>query len=129
VFSFGDNGSWLAMKIVSRIAGRLRHEASQFLTGAGQRFSGKNRGDGWSGMTALGARTVLDIGACGGKETLAKAAGVVLEVLLAPLYKGQPSFAELHSLLGELGFRFVGTRDQFFGSDGKVIYLDACFLR
>lgn len=243
------------MKLVSRITGRLRHEASQFLLGAGQLLSGRYQGDGWNGMTALGARTVLDIGACGGelaerellaafpgaqihcfephpvnfarlekvakrhgrihahhvalgdgegvvdmqfnpnspsssslleqtsqsvalfpvldetittavrqqrldewagdqgaalaeplvikmdvqgfeahvirggRGTFAKAAGVVLEVSLAPLYKGQPSFAELHSMLGELGFRFVGTRDQFFGSDGQVIYLDACFLR
>lgn len=243
------------MNLVTRIANRLRHRGSQILLGAGQALSGRHHGDGWNGLTALGARTVLDIGACGGelaerellaafpqaqlhcfephpvnfarlekvaarqprihahnialgdaegtvsmqfnpnspssssllqqtaesvalfpvleetiatpvrqmrlddwvaaqareiagplvvkmdvqgfeahviaggRETLAKAAGLVLEVSLAPLYDGQPSFAELHDLLAGLGFRFAGTRDQFFGQQGEVIYLDACFLR
>jgi FkbM family methyltransferase len=243
------------MRIFTRIANRMRHQASQALVGAGQALSGRHHGDGWNGMTALGARTVLDIGACGGElaerellgafpqaqvhcfephpvnfarlekvalrqrrihahhvalsdvggmvdmqfnpdspsssslldqtsvsvalfpvlaetittpvrqqrlddwaadhdgaiagplvikmdvqgfeahvirggtATFAKAAGVVLEVSLAPLYQGQPSFSELHEMLAEMGFRFVGTRDQFFGARGEVIYLDACFLR
>lgn len=243
------------MNVVARITNRLRHEAGLALLRAGAALSGRRHGDGWNGMTALGAQTVLDIGACGGelaereilaafpraqvhcfephpvnfarlekvaarrprieahhvalgdcngmaemqfnpnspsssslleqtaesvalfpfleetrptsvrlqrlddwvaarggalaapivikmdvqgfeahvirggRETFAKAAGVVLEVSLAPLYDGQPSFAELHGQLGELGFRFSGTRDQYFGADGEVIYLDACFLR
>lgn len=65
----------------------------------------------------------------GGQETLRRAAGVVLEVCLAPLYEGQPSFAGLHDSLASLGLRFAGTRDQYFGEGGRVIYLDACFLR
>lgn len=65
----------------------------------------------------------------GGMETFARADGVVLEVSLARLYEDQASFADLHAILSSLGFRFVGTRDQFFGKQGEVIYLDACFLR
>ena len=65
----------------------------------------------------------------GGRETMRQAAGVVLEVCVSPLYRGQASFAELHGLLAELGFHFAGTRDQFHGEQGEVIYLDACFLR
>ena len=65
----------------------------------------------------------------GGRETFARADGVVLEVSLAQLYEGQPTFEELHAILASLGFRFAGTRDQFFGQQGEVIYLDACFLR
>ena len=243
------------MNLATRIANRLRHRGSQILIGAGQALSRRHHGDGWNGLTALGARTVLDIGACGGelaerellaafpraqvhcfephpinfarlekvaarqpriqahnialgdaegtvnmqfnpnspsssslldqtarsvalfpvleetivtpvrqlrlddwaiaqgealagplvvkmdvqgfeahviaggRETLARAAGIVLEVSLAPLYDGQPSFAELHELLFGLGFGFAGTRDQFFDKAGEVIYLDACFLR
>ncbi|UIP08059.1 FkbM family methyltransferase [Erythrobacter sp. SDW2] len=243
------------MNLLTRISGRLQTRASQLLVGAGQAISGKHHGDGWCGMTALGARTVLDIGACGGelaerellaafpqarihcfephpvsfarlekvaarnlrihahhialgdsegmvdmqfnpnspsssslltqteesvalfpalaetvttpvrqrrldewaaeqgvplpgplvikmdvqgfeahlitggRETLSQSAGIVLEVCVSPLYQGQASFAELHGLLTDLGFRFAGTRDQFFGQQGEVIYLDACFLR
>ena len=65
----------------------------------------------------------------GGMETFARADGVVLEVSQARLYDGQPSFAELHATLYGLGFRFAGTRDQFFGKQGEVIYFDACFVR
>ncbi|ABC63732.1 FkbM family methyltransferase [Erythrobacter litoralis] len=65
----------------------------------------------------------------GGQETLRRADGIVLEVCLAPLYEGQPTFAALHDSLASLGFAFAGTRDQFFGEGGKVIYLDAVFLR
>ncbi len=65
----------------------------------------------------------------GGRETFARADGVVLEVSLARLYEGQATFAELHATLASLGFRFAGTRDQFFGRQCEVIYLDACFLR
>lgn len=65
----------------------------------------------------------------GGRDTFARADGVVLEVSLARLYENQPTFEELHETLASLGFRFAGTRDQFFGQQGEVIYLDACFLR
>lgn len=65
----------------------------------------------------------------GGQETLGRAAGVILEVCVAPLYEGQPTFAELHSAMESLGYGFAGTRDQYFGRGGEVIYLDACFLK
>lgn len=243
------------MNLLTRITGRLRTGTSRLLVGAGQAISGKRHGDGWNGITALGARTVLDIGACGGElaerellpafphaqvhcfephpvsfarlekvaarnrrihahhialgdsegmvdmqfnpgspssssllaqtdegvalfpvlaetvttpvrqrrlddwaaeqggalagplvikmdvqgfeahviaggsNTLAHAAGIVLEVCVSPLYDGQASFAQLHDQLTGLGFHFAGTRDQFFGEQGEVIYLDACFLR
>ena len=65
----------------------------------------------------------------GGQQTLRRAQGIVLEVCLASLYEGQPTFAALHDSLASLGLAFAGTRDQFFGEGGKVIYFDAVFLR
>ncbi|MXP32752.1 FkbM family methyltransferase [Parerythrobacter jejuensis] len=65
----------------------------------------------------------------GAPKTLARASAVVLEVCLAPLYEGQATFDALYEAMKSHGFRFAGTRDQFFGKDGSVIYLDACFIR
>ena len=53
----------------------------------------------------------------------------MLEICLERLYEGQPSFAQLHDVMTGLGFDFCGTRDQYFGTGGEVIYLDACFMR
>ena len=49
------------------IASRIRAYASLGLIGAGKALAGTRYGDGWNGLAAIPARTVLDIGACGGE--------------------------------------------------------------
>ncbi|MFZ2629827.1 MAG: FkbM family methyltransferase [Rugosibacter sp.] len=59
--------------------------------------------------------------------TLCKA--VVLEVCLDPLYEGQADFHGLAQLLHAAGFRYAGNLDQIYGEDGRVVFLDAVFVR
>jgi FkbM family methyltransferase len=44
----------------------------------------------------------------GGRETLGRCQRVVTECNFAPLYRGQPSFVELHGAMRSLGFLFDG---------------------
>ncbi|MBK8907409.1 MAG: FkbM family methyltransferase [Rhodospirillales bacterium] len=65
----------------------------------------------------------------GGKKTIAQARAAIIEVQVAGLYVGQPSFRDLFLLMDEVGFAFIGVLDQYCDSDGRVLYFDAVFLK
>lgn len=65
----------------------------------------------------------------GGRRVLSQCRAVLLEVSLEPLYEGQAVFHGLTQLLHEAGFRYAGNLDQTYGEDGRVVFLDAIFLR
>jgi FkbM family methyltransferase len=65
----------------------------------------------------------------GAGRMLALCKAVVLEVCLDPLYEGQADFSGLVQLLHEVGFRYAGNLDQAYGEDGRVLFLDAVFVR
>lgn len=65
----------------------------------------------------------------GSKNVLDVCSACVLEVSIDPLYEGQADFFELARSIKESGFRYGGNLDQVYGEDGRVIYLDAVFLR
>lgn len=65
----------------------------------------------------------------GGGRTLSQCRAVLLEVCLDPLYEGQADFFALAQLLHAAGFRYAGNFDQAYGEDGRVVYLDALFVR
>jgi hypothetical protein len=73
-----------------------------------------------------GEREVLD----GGPITLSRAAGVELELSLAPLYRGQATLSELLLRLDREGFLIVSVEPGF--SDprtGRLLQLDAIAIR
>jgi FkbM family methyltransferase len=64
----------------------------------------------------------------GGVQTLKQAAAIVVELSSYPLYAGQPSFADVHDQLDELGFVFRGTIDQMLSpKDGRILQFDGLF--
>jgi FkbM family methyltransferase len=65
----------------------------------------------------------------GGRHVLSRCRAVLLEVCLDPLYHGQAEFHRLVHLLHNAGFHYAGNLDQVYGQDGRVIYLNAVFLR
>ena len=65
----------------------------------------------------------------GGRQTLMRARAAIIEIQVADLYSGQPSFRDLFLQMDGLGFAFVGVLDQYVGSDGGVLYFDALFVR
>lgn len=65
----------------------------------------------------------------GGVETFRRAAACIIEANLFQLYENQPTFAELVSLLDQLGFRYAGNLDQTYDRQGRVVYIDAVFVR
>ncbi|NCO18655.1 MAG: FkbM family methyltransferase [Gammaproteobacteria bacterium] len=65
----------------------------------------------------------------GAGRMLALCKAVVLEVGVDPLYEGQADFHGLEHLLHEAGFRYAGNLDQTYGEDGRVVFLDAVFVR
>jgi len=65
----------------------------------------------------------------GGGRTLSQCRAVLLEVCLDPLYEGQADFHTLAQLLHAAGFRYSGNFDQAYGEDGRVVFLDALFVR
>ena len=65
----------------------------------------------------------------GAKEVLAVCTACVLEVSLDPLYEGQADFFELARLMRDSDFKYAGNLEQVYGGDGRVVYLDAVFLR
>jgi FkbM family methyltransferase len=53
-----------------------------------------------------------------------------VEVILAPLYAGQPSREELFSALESAGLRLAGVESGYIGPDnGEELYFDALFVR
>ncbi len=65
----------------------------------------------------------------GGRETFARARACLIEVCLKPLYEGQPTFEALVRQLGELGLGYGGNLVQYCGADGRVVFVDALFVR
>lgn len=65
----------------------------------------------------------------GGGSLFARAAAVLCEISLAPLYEGQPNFHDIDMLLRGHGLRFAGCAEQYLDKDGKVLFLDAVYLR
>lgn len=65
----------------------------------------------------------------GGTRVLSQCQAVVLEVCLDPLYEEQADFHGLAQLLHTAGFRYAGNLNQAYGEDGRVIFLDAVFVR
>lgn len=65
----------------------------------------------------------------GAMNLLAESSVCVLEVSLDPLYEEQANFFELHRLLKGAGYRYAGNLDQVCAEDGRVVYLDAVFLK
>lgn len=65
----------------------------------------------------------------GGKRSLLYCRAVILEVCIEPLYESQADFRTITELLYECGFKYVGNLDQAFAQDGRVLFLDAVFLR
>lgn len=65
----------------------------------------------------------------GGTRVLSKCCVVVLEASLDPLYEEQADFLRLAQFLHEAGFRYAGNLDQNYGEDGRVVFLDAVFVR
>lgn len=64
-----------------------------------------------------------------GERVLSRCRAVVLEVCVDPLYEGLADFHGLAQLLHEAGFRYAGNLDQAYGEEGRVVYLDAMFVR
>lgn len=65
----------------------------------------------------------------GAERVLAECRACILEVCLDPLYEGQADFYGLTQLLSKAGFRYAGNLDQVYAGDGRVVYLDAVFVR
>ncbi len=65
----------------------------------------------------------------GGERTFARARACLLEISFLPLYAEQATFHELYLALHRLGFRYAGNLSQIPTADGRVIYVDAIFLR
>jgi FkbM family methyltransferase len=65
----------------------------------------------------------------GGMQTFRRARVCIVEVAIEDLYVGQPDFASMVTLLGEAGYRYVGNYEQYYGTGGHVLFLDAVFAR
>lgn len=65
----------------------------------------------------------------GGPETFRRAAACVIEVCLESFYEGQATFPVLVAQLNELGLHYAGNLQQVPGADGRIVFLDALFLR
>jgi FkbM family methyltransferase len=65
----------------------------------------------------------------GAARLLGKVQACLLEVSVDPLYRGQASFKDLVMLLDASGLEYAGNLDQAYGEDGRVMWLDALFVR
>lgn len=66
----------------------------------------------------------------GGKEVLKKCDIVVVENSFVTLYEGQALFAEIHSLLSDLGFSYRGRSETHYDPSTKEpIYEDSIFIK
>jgi len=65
----------------------------------------------------------------GGPITLSRCKAVILEVSVVPLYQGQANFRELVDLMYAAGLHYVGNMEQAYAEDGRVVFLDAVFMR
>jgi FkbM family methyltransferase len=65
----------------------------------------------------------------GATKLLEKVDICLLEVCVDPLYTAQADFKDLVVLLDQRGFRYAGNMEQSYGEDGRVMWLDALFLK
>ena len=65
----------------------------------------------------------------GGVGLLSQCRAVILEVCIDPLYEGQADFLGLAQLLHSAGLHYVGNLEQSYGEDGRVVFLDAVFVK
>lgn len=65
----------------------------------------------------------------GAAKLLDRAQSCLLEVDVDPLYEAQAAFKDLVMLLDQHGFRYAGNLDQSCAEDGRIMWLDALFLR
>ena len=65
----------------------------------------------------------------GGLKILNLATACVLEVNVDTLYYGQTDFKEVIKLFDQMGYYYAGNLEQFYASDGHVIYFDAVFVK
>jgi len=65
----------------------------------------------------------------GGARTFKQARACLLEVQIAHLYEGQPSFLDLARLMEQAGLSYAGNLDQYYDSSRRVLYFDAMFVR
>lgn len=73
---------------------------------------------GFEGSVLRGARRVLQqVRVC------------LVEVSIETLYVGQSTFSEVHDCLVEAGLVYAGNFAQAFGADGRVVFVDAVFIR
>lgn len=65
----------------------------------------------------------------GGINLLSRCRACMIEIILDELYEHQASFRRLVVMLDDLGLRYAGNVAQAIGECGRVIYLDALFIR
>jgi FkbM family methyltransferase len=65
----------------------------------------------------------------GGPKTFARSKACIVEVCIDHLYSGQGDFVQIAVLLFGLGYFYVGNLNQVYGENGRVLYLDAVFVR
>ena len=66
----------------------------------------------------------------GGKDVVARAKIIIIEVSFQPLYEGGPLFDDVYRLLKEHGFTYNGNFEQLFSpKDGRILQADAIFCR
>jgi len=65
----------------------------------------------------------------GAKQTLSKAKICITEVIFDKEYYDQASFKKIFTLLDEIGFEFVGFKEQHRGKNGEILWGDAVFLK
>ena len=65
----------------------------------------------------------------GGKGVLSRASAIIVEIHSLKRYAGQPSFVEIVELMAGFHLEFAGIIYQGRGKNGKIIYVDALFIK
>lgn len=65
----------------------------------------------------------------GGVQTLQSAAACIVEVNIADLYEGQPTFKTILERFYDLGFQYGGNIAQSYHPEGHCLFFDALFLK
>jgi FkbM family methyltransferase len=65
----------------------------------------------------------------GAARILPRVHACMLEVGVDPLYVAQAAFKDIVTLLDQFGLTYAGNIEQVLGPDGRVMWLDALFLR
>lgn len=66
----------------------------------------------------------------GGRAVFAASAFVLIEMTFVSMYQGQPLFDEVHALLGELGLRLAGMKNQICSTTtGEPLFAHCLYVR